>query len=159
MTALPSWLPPMAIVNPWTSETFDMLYRIFEQDFKLTQLTYEGCTVWFFPDTDQGKEVIFWHLTHREDKQTGRRLPDLRRSEKLPWIRKMIENPDKPEVLAWDYLESDRTTKTYVWLEDHDFLIIMKKYRDGRRRLITSYHVEYPHKRRKLTKKYADRIK
>jgi len=47
---------------------------------------------------------------------------------------------------------------TYLWLKDFDFLVLMKKYRDGSRRLITSYFIDYPHKRRKLEKKYNKRI-
>jgi len=71
----------------------------------------------------------------------------------------MIDNSSKPEILAWDFLESDHTIKTYIWLNDLDFLVLMKKYPDGGRRLITSYFVDFPHKRRKLQKKFQDRLK
>lgn len=119
---------------------------------------YHGFIVWFFPETDEGKEVIFWHLTHRVDKNTEQRIPDLRRSERLPWVRPMLDYSTEPEILAWDFKEGDGTIKTYVWLKDYDFLVVMKKYSDGSRRLITSFHVEYPHKRKKLQKKYDNRI-
>lgn len=158
MNGPPSWLPPMATVSPWTNETYDELYAIFKRDFKDSPALYEGNSVWFFPDMDSGKEVVFWHMTSRTDKETGERLPDLRRSERLPWARPMIDHSNQPEVLAWDYEEGDRTVKTYVWLKDHDFLVLMKKYRRGGRRLITSYYVDQPHTRRSLEKKYAKRI-
>lgn len=158
MTKPPDWLPPMVSVSPWTRDTFNRLYSVFEQDFKRSQPVYRGNTVWFFPEKEEGKELIFWHLTHREDKDTGERLPDMRRCERLPWIRAAIENSDKPEVVDWDYGEGDGSVKTYLWLRDFDFLVLMKKYRDGRRRLITSYFVDYPHKRRKLEKKYKARV-
>lgn len=103
---------------------------------------------------EDGKEKIFWHLTSRDDKETGERLPDLRRCERLPWVRPMLDYPEKREVLAWDHEEGDGTIKTYVWLENHDFVVIMKKYPDGRRRLITSFWVEYANTKRKLRKKY-----
>jgi hypothetical protein len=158
MTGQPDWLPPIVRVSPWREETFDMLYSIFEQDFKVTQPVYKGNKVWFFPEIEDEKETIFWHLTHRKNKRTGERLPDLRRCERLSWIRAIIENPEKPEVLDWDYKEGDGSVKTYLWLKDLDFLVLLKKYRDGRRRLITSYHVDYPHKRRRLQNKYMKRI-
>lgn len=158
MTDLPKWLPPMVTVNPWTKYTFDTLYSIFKRDFKDAQPKYKGHTVWFFPEIEDGKEVIFWHLTHREDRETGERLPDLRRCERLSWVKSILENPDKPEVLAWDNKEGDGSIKTYLWLKSFNFLVLMKKYRDGRRRLITSYYVNYPHKRRNLEKKYKRRI-
>ncbi len=89
--------------------------------------------------------------------QQAQRCPDLRRSERLPWVRPMIENSRQPEVIAWDYLEGDGNTHTYIWLEDHDFVVIMKKYPDGRRRLITSFYVDKDRKRQGLGRKYANR--
>jgi hypothetical protein len=158
MNGPPAWLPPTATVNPWTNETYDMLYAIFVRDFKDAQALYEGNAVWFFPELDSGKEVVFWHMTSRADKETGERLPDLRRSERLPWARPMLENSTQPEIRAWDYKEGDGRVKTYVWLRDHHFLVLLKKYTNGKRRLITSYYVDQPHTRRSLEKKYAKRI-
>ena len=54
--------------------------------------------------------------------------------------------------------EGDGSIDTYLWLRDFDFLVLMKKYREGRRRLITSYFIDYPHKRRKLEQKQRKRI-
>ena len=155
MTSLPRWLPPMAEVNPWTAGTFDLLYAIFQRDFKDSQPFYKCHPVWFFPETEEGKEVIFWHMTSEKNKATGERIPDLRRSERLPWPRPMIDFSQQPEVLAFDYLESDGDTNTYVWLKDHDFVVLMKRYRDGRRRLLTSFYINYPNYRGKLLRKYA----
>ncbi|MBI4682784.1 MAG: hypothetical protein HY757_06755 [Nitrospirae bacterium] len=103
--------------------------------------------------------MVFWHLTSRKDNTTGERLPDLRRSERLPWARPMLDNSDKHEVLGWDYEEDDGAVKTYVWLRDYDYLIVLKKYRDGGRRLITSFWIEYQNFKDKLKKKYDQRIK
>jgi hypothetical protein len=154
----PNWLPELFPVNPWTSDTFEALYHIFKKDFIDSQPMYLGFSVWFFPEKDDGKEVIFWHLTSRNDKKTGERLPDLRRSERLPWVRSIIDQTDRPEILAWDYIEGDGIIKTYIWLQDFDFVVIMKKYPNGRRRLITSFWLEYTHKKEKLRKKYKCRL-
>ena len=113
----------MAKVNPWTAETFDLLYAIFQRAFKDSQPLYEGNPVWFFPEMEDGKEVIFWHMTSEKNKNTGERLPDFRRSERLPWARPMVDNHTHPEILAFDYVEADGDTNTYVWLKDHDFLV------------------------------------
>jgi len=123
----PKWLPEFFPVNPWQQDTYEALYRLFERDFKKSQPVYEGRAVWFFPEMENGKEKIFWHLTSREDKKVGERPPDLRRSERLPWVRPMLDHPEKPEVLAWDHKEGDGAVKTYVWLEDYDFVVIMKR--------------------------------
>ena len=156
--SFPDWLPDLYPASRWTHDTYDALYQLFQRDFIDSQPVYYGHVVWFFPELDDGKEVIFWHLTSRKDKETGRRLPDPRRCECLPWVRPMLDQPNRPEVLSWDHEEGDGTVKTYVWLENHDFLVILKKYPDGGRRLITSYWVEYSNEKRKLRNKYERRL-
>jgi len=148
----------MVPVNPWTEQTLEILYRIFQRDFKDTQPDYRGFTVWFFPDREEGKEVLFWHMTSETDPETGQRLPDLRRCERLPWARPMLDHSWEPEIQAFDYREHDGDIHTYVWLKDHDYLVLMKKYKDGRRRLITSFYIKYPHYRHKLEKKFRQRL-
>ncbi|MCH7499999.1 MAG: hypothetical protein IH886_08320 [Nitrospinae bacterium] len=82
----------------------------------------------------------------------------MRRCERLTWVKAIIENSNQPEVLEWDYKEGDGSVKTYLWLKNYDFVVIMKKYRDGGRRLITSFYVEYSHTRKNLEKKYNKRL-
>jgi hypothetical protein len=111
-----------------------------------------------FPQLDDGLEEIFWHLTHREDDGTGERMPDLRRCERLPWVSCIINNATAPELLFWDYKEHDGSIKTYIWLRDHDFVVILKKYPNGNRRLITSFCVDHASTRRNLERKYKKRL-
>jgi len=174
---MPDWLPDMLIVDPWTENTYEMLYRIFCRDIRDHNLRYIQYKVWIFNDIEDGKEKIFWHLTTRfiKPKKIPRRkrkfypsnqiyieedrFPDLRRCERLPWVRALIENSNQPEVKAWDYEEGDLTIKTYVWLKEFDFIVIMKKYPDNQRRLITSFYVDKPYKRKDFERKFANRIK
>lgn len=158
MTVAPTWLPAMFPVNPWSEQTFEELYALFRLNFIENRPQYRHFSIWFFQDIDDGKEKIFWHLTHREDEMAGIRLPDFRRSERMPWVRPMLEHPDDPEIMDWDYEEGDGSVKTYVWLKDFDYLIILKKYPDDGRRIITAYWVEYGNAKRKLMKKYQRRI-
>ena len=65
--------------------------------------------------------------------------------------------PSKPESLAWNYEEGDKTIKTYVWVKNSDFVVIMKKYPDGRRRLITSFYVDRTFTRRDFERKDGNR--
>ncbi|MFO7738102.1 MAG: hypothetical protein R6V46_06515 [Desulfatiglandaceae bacterium] len=174
---MPEWLPEKALVSPWTLNTYEVLYEIFCRDIRDYALRYKGNDVWIFRDMEDGKETVFWHLTTRETKparvprrkrrfysavqlrEERERLPDLRRCERLPWVRPLIEHPSDPEVLAWDYEEGDRTIKTYVWIKDYCFVAIMKRYADQKRRLITSFYVDTKFKRDDFERKYSDRIK
>ena len=154
----PKWLPHLFPLDTWSEDTYDRLYELFKNDFIKSQPVYDESPIWFFPEKEDGKEIVFWHLTSRDDKETGERLPDLRRSERLPWIRPMLEHSEQKEVLAWDHEEGKGEIKTYVWLHAYDFVVILKKYKDGRRRLLTAFFVEFGNVRRKLRKKYDRRI-
>ena len=174
---MPEWLPEKTNVNPWTEDTYEMLYEIFCRDIRDYDLQYIGNNVWIFPDIEDGKEKVFWHLTTRsgERKKIPRRkrkfypegqtdteterLPDLRRCERLPWVKPLIEHPSASEVLAWDYEEGDQTIKTYIWIKDYDFVVIMKRYPNEKRRLITSFYIDETYKREDFKRKYASRIK
>jgi hypothetical protein len=174
---MPDWLPGIFCVDPWTQSTYDELYKIFCRDIRDHDLRYMKNEVWIFPEMEDGREVIFWHLTTRyvKKKKIPRRkkkfyspdqthieegrYPDLRRCERLPWVKAIVENANEPEVLAWDYEEGNLTIKSYVWLKNLDFIVIMKKYPDNKRRLITSFYIDKAYKRRDFERKYANRIK
>jgi len=156
---LPSWLPEMIAVHPWTPETYEALYQVFKDDFILSQPCYKGKPVWTFPECEDGKETIFWHLTSRVDKHSGERLFDSKRAERLSWVRAIIENEGRPEVLDWQNDEGNNGVKVYLWLRGHAFVVILKKYKDGRCRLLTSFSVDHGHNTRKLENKYKRRVK
>lgn len=158
MNRKPDWLPDMISVDPWTGSIFDELYQVFRQDFLVTQPIYKNQRVWIFPDKNKGKEDIFWHLTSQENRRMSDRVPSPDRCKRLPWIRSVIENSYRPEVKNWDYEEGDGTIKTYLWVEALDYLVILKKYQDGGRRLITAFCVGYKNTRHKLEKKYQNRL-
>lgn len=160
MSGHPYWLPPLWPMSPWSEEVMEALYELFRRDFIDNPALYQGYRVWFFPERDRGKELIFWHLVEREDPpRSGNRLPDFRRCERLPWARAMLDNVGAPEVKAWDYEEGDGDVRTYLWLEALDYVIVMKRYPDGQRRLITAYWVDYESKRRTLRKKWQRRLR
>ncbi|MBW2663664.1 MAG: hypothetical protein JRD93_17205 [Deltaproteobacteria bacterium] len=172
------WLPEMVQVSPWcnggNNDTYEMLYQIFSRDMKNHDLKYSGFDVWFFKEIEDGREKIFWHLTSRkqkarrvprrkrrfydEDEIPAERLPDLRRSERLPWVKALIENTGKNGISAWDYEEGNGSIKTYVWLKNCDFVVIMKKYPNNSRRLVTSFYVDREYKQRDFESKYDRRI-
>lgn len=156
---LPAWLPAMHSISPWSETVLESLYAIFLQDFVTSPASFNGDPVWFFPEKERGKEQIFWHMVEREDPpNSGNRLADFRRSERLPWARPMLNNPTDPEILAWDYEEGDGSIRAYVWLKNFDYVIVMKRYRDRRLRLISAHYIDYDSKRRTLSSKFKNRL-
>ena len=156
MPDLPTWLPALFVGDPLVNEDYTRLYReVFCRDFKSTEMFYRGHYVWFFEKMSLGRELIFVHLTSRKktpDSEERELRPE--RCARLPWVRPLIEHADDPAVLAWDYEEGDGDIKTYVWLHQHDYIVIMKRMKDESRRLCAAYCVDDEHERRKLRKNF-----
>ena len=74
-------------------------------------------------------------------------------------ISKLI-HCDDAKVKVWDYRESNGKLTTYVWMENWDYVIILRKrqHRWGDVVfLVTAYHVDYNSTRRNLRAKYEKR--
>lgn len=169
-------LPSLFQVNPWKENTFEELYRYFCVNIRDAHLKLNGNDIWIFPEKEDGKEKIFWHLTSRysKPKKISRRqrkfykkeeqlkldrLPDLRRSERITWIPAIVKKSKSTEILSWDYLEVGGSIKTYLWLKNENFIVILKKYNNNTYRLITSFYIDQDYKRKNFEKKYKNRIK
>lgn len=166
---LPTWLPePLALNGDWPSIHAQM-WDVFQRDV-VAPLFYRGRPVWH--DRRKSEDEFpegYWHVTHRDeyryDTRTRRRefverIYDPERACRLPWLRPMLEHPDDPAVLAWEYQEDDGRMASYVWLKDWNYLTVMGHYeaRMGLvRNIITVYVTDSTRKREQLEDKYANR--
>lgn len=121
------------------------LYKIFENDFIVTNTMFLGKKV-VFDNTYKNSPYPegFWHLITRVDHKTDERLPDFRRSERLPWIKPIIEQFREPEIKFWHNIEPSRRgadDKYYLWYEKGNFLVILKA-RKKNYFLATSFYVD-----------------
>lgn len=66
---MPDWLPDMFCIDPWTQNTYDLLYRIFCRNIRDHELRYMNNEVWIFPEMEDGKEKYFGILQHVLPKQ------------------------------------------------------------------------------------------
>jgi len=162
--SIPAWLPDMISVDGDINKIIAVLYSIYKRDFFTHKKNFNECYVWCEqqPSTwgDRTYERSFLHLITRFDYQTDERLFDPRRSEKLPWCGAVIENIDRKEVMYWDYEEGNKTTRTYIWLKEYDYVVVLQR-RSLRKFdvyfLITAFHVDGASKRRNLERKYKNR--
>lgn len=157
----PPWLPKLVNVNGDPLDVLQRLFEIFCADFLTPAPTLNGCQIWWDRRVlDPPYHEGFWHLITREDHSTGDRLLDYRRSERLPWCGPAIQNCEDDCVWVWDYREGNGRLRTYVWLERHDYVVILE--RQQRRGatvafLITAFHIDGNQKRRDLERKHAAR--
>jgi len=141
------------------------LYSIFDHDFRQTGCSFQRAPVWWDQRKLDGSpyEEGFWHLITKLDYAQKERLFDPPRAKRLPWCKPTIVNSGAPEVKVWNYVEAKGRIRTYLWLENWDYVIILEKRRlsGGRRAafLTTAFCVGGKSTRRNLQKKYAKRIR
>lgn len=140
---------------------FDELYEIFERDFIINK-TYLNGNIYINPQSNQkenGKEKTFWHLTSRTDRALGDRLPDFKRSERIEWIKKIIENHKRSDIKVFFYQESNKRIRLYLWAFNNDFTVIMQKLGKSSSFLVTSFYIDHKGKKEDFEKRYNDYLK
>jgi hypothetical protein len=158
---MPAWLPHTVNVNGQWDKILAMLYHIFETDFLINQPDFEGREVWIDDRKLDGVyEEGFWHLITKGNTEIGDRLFDIPRAERLPWCAPTIDNSTDSGVRVWDYREGSGRLRTYLWLVNWDYVVILEK-RHKRKgeiaHLITAYHVGGASTRKSLQRKYEER--
>lgn len=149
----PSWLPDALQYSDFNGEWDRFLatvYQIFEHDFKQSRPSYEGRTVVHDTKIEDGKEAAFWHITSSIDRNTRDRVPDLRRCERIPWPRPMIEHPNDDALAVWKN-KRKRDTRVLLWLEKLDYLVVLTET-SRTIVIVTAYCTDRKHTRTKLRK-------
>ncbi|GAB4175165.1 MAG: hypothetical protein Fur005_37090 [Roseiflexaceae bacterium] len=157
---LPDWLPPMLDLDSDWDACLPQLYAVFERDFKRGNLKLAGDPVWYDRRIIDGYEACFWHLITREHQKTHSRGPDFRRAERLPWCAVILHHAHDPAVKFWRYKEGSGVIRTYAWLEEGDYVVVLepKQKQIGLVAfMITAYHVDGSSRRRNLQQRYEKR--
>jgi len=106
------------------------------------------------------KEEGFYHVTCQDYNNDGDRVPDLRRCERIRWVRKFIENYQCNKetcticsgVKVWDEPYKN-TFRTHILLEEEKYMVVIEK-RHNYCLLITAYYFDREHTLEKKLKKY-----
>lgn len=162
------WLPPKIDISEGTYlKMVHKLYARFQMDIKCGNIIFQGSKVGYRPGYEpsgMGYEKIFWHLITADEAITGERVLDHERASRLSWIKPVLEHSSDPCIKVWDYEESNRKMgiRTYVWLEELDFIIVLQKVllRSNKTvmNIITSFHINGPSYRAKIRKKWEKRL-
>jgi hypothetical protein len=113
------------------------LYAVFQQQLAAGNLHFRGVRVGCRRHPEAaGRWASFWHLV-QEGPVEDDRLPDLRRCERIRWIRWMIENADAhPDIEIW---ENTRGTEANILLWYREEYLVVLARRDGYLLLRTAY--------------------
>ena len=152
MTADPAWLPGLLVMadydNSWEAY-IAAVYGIFETDFVTSQPLFNGRSVRCRRDPlYEGKEAGFWHCV-QEGADEAQRTPDLRRCERVGWIRAIIVNCSATEIDHWRN-ENRGELRHYIWFAEQYLIVLADRKRQFQ--LITAFCTDRQHTIRKLSK-------
>ena len=140
-------LPDLLLYEDYDSweEYQEMLYHIFCEDFKASSPIFENKVVKIrYQPIEFGKEEAFFHLTCQDYKKDGNRIPDFRRSERIKWVRKFIEECKECQgIKVWEepYKSNSRV---HILLEEERFMVVVEK-RKQYCLLITGFYFDQAH--------------
>lgn len=143
----PDLVPLNAFGGDWAAYETE-LHRIFITDFVNGDAQYTGLRIGCrrHPETD-GKWASFWHLV-QEGPVEDDRLPDLRRCERIRWVRWVIENAvAHAEIDVWQNTRGTETN-TLMWFRE-EYLVVLGQ-RQGYWLLRTAYCTDQSGRKRKL---------
>ena len=159
--SLPNYLPDILKLEGEYNDIIDKAYEIFKRDFIDNTTKYDGVPVIYdkrIIAASMGKKVGFWHLISKEMKPLEGRFLDKERAQRLPWIKPLIER-EFEGVLHFEYDEGskDKGIRTYIWLKDYDYLVVLKK-RGNVYILITAYCILSSTSRHNIQRRYENRL-
>lgn len=155
-------LPPIIELSEYEGnfeKYINVLYAVFKHDFIDSKPFFRGKRLGLkkLPIVD-GRECTFYHFTHKGNIETER-IPDLRRMERIPWPKPIINNSESPSLKVWKNIRRSNGTKTRILIfhEKERYLVVL----DERKDFIlpwTAYYVS-ENKKQKLLNEYERYIK
>jgi len=164
MSNYPAWLPELMPLEAYGGNWHDYVeavYSAFKRDFIVSQPKFKNFWVRCRRDPlEQGKEAGFWHCISG-GKDESKRTPELRRMERVSWIRAIIEHTDDTKVSFWHVTRgSDR--RCCIWLNE-EFIVVLterKRKKDGFKywQLITAYDTDQERRKNQLRRERDENI-
>ncbi len=153
------WLPVLMSLDDFGgnwSEYLEAVYVVFYRDFIKSQPKFRNCWVRCRREPlENGKEAGFWHCISGGENETER-IPEIRRMERISWVRAVIEHCNDSDVTVWEVMRNtDR--RICIWFREEYLIVLAERIRrrGGFRywQLITAYDTEQENRKRQLRKK------
>jgi hypothetical protein len=148
---LPAWAGSLIELSDFGGDVeayFTRLYEVFTADFITTPATFNGRPIIFDNRLgEKNRAECFWHVTSTEDPVDGR-LPDMRRCERIEWIKQIIDNHTDPAVLKWETIRKG-SVRTLLLLDEGNFLVVLAN-RSRNYFLTTAFYIEHASRKAKL---------
>lgn len=161
MNDIPNWLPELVLLRDFGGywpEYLNAIYQLFLADFVHTGPVWPDRRMGLkrHPFRD-GKEATFWHFI-QEGPIEDKRMPDIRRCERIRWPRKVIDcfqgnAPAEGDRILWWKNRRRGEDRFLLTLTDFSYLVVMT---DRKEYVLpwTAYNVEHQHTRLTLKAEY-----
>jgi hypothetical protein len=163
------WLPDLIYFedyhNEWGSYE-EALYNIFKHDFVDSKPLFERKRVNIRKHPmENNKEEAFYHITHRDYFHEQNRLPDLRRCERIRWVRSLIESHDCNQsdcedcegIKVWT-MPYRMYSRTHLLFEKERYMVVIER-RKNFNLLVTAFYFEHDHSLNKKLREYENNKK
>lgn len=157
-------LPEIILFNDYGGNWenyFEALYEIFKNDFVKSKPVYRGTKLALKKHPLlKGKEATFWHLITKNEernKQEEDRTPELRRCERINWIKPIIDNSTDVQIKMWEESKRRNENRIHLCFGDWEYLVVIAE-RKGYLLPWTAFPVTDKHSKKKLKKRYNSYI-
>lgn len=158
------WLPELLLLEDqegnW-ERYVDEVFSIFHRDFIETQPRFQNKWVRCRRDLIKGKEAAFWHCISEGPNENDRTL-DVRRCERIGWVKAIIEHSLSPNVNCWSARRKGEV-RWLLWFNEEYLVVLGERHRKRDNfqymQLITTYCTDKKHRRKKLRKERDEYIK
>jgi hypothetical protein len=102
----------------------------------------------------EDKEYTFYHMTHFGDIENDRE-PDLRRMERMPWPRPLIDDSEHPYLKIWRNIRKGKGGKKdriLILHTEENYLVVL----DDRKKYILPWTAYYLRSKSELDKKLKE---
>lgn len=159
----PAWLPAMVVLGDDPAVMFERLHDVFTRDVVESGLKFRGYPLWWERKVVDQYVEGFYHVITSDAHKLEERKFDPRRAERLSWLAPLLANCADPAIKVWDYKEANGSIHTYVWYEEGQYVIVLRKLKLNRLPagaaylLVTAYFV-FSGNRAWLQRKFDNRI-
>ena len=158
------WLPDLLFFddynNNWDNYQ-DAIYNIFKADLIDNPPSFEDKIVKIrWQPIEYDKPEAFFHVTCQDCRKDGERFPDIRRCERIRWIKAFIQNYKCDSILCescdgvkvWKELCQNKM-RVHILLEEEKYIVVVEP-RATYCLLITAFYFEHDHALEKKLKHY-----
>jgi len=158
-----TWIPDLELCGDLSRfrEYENHIYQIFRNDFINSYPCFDAKRVKIrYEPIEYGKEESFFHVTCQDYAKNRQRNPDLRRCERIRWVRSFIENHACDSsacefcdgIKIWDE-QYKSNLRTHILLEEERYMVVVEK-RPTYCLLITAFFFDKDHQLRKTLQRY-----